>query len=155
MYDESEEEPIVTPDTVNATHFHAAEAPPGERKKYARLHGYNTGVYNGEWANKTELRRLDNLALFDAISSQLDLTNYQKRRGRGLFDSFNLNHFGHRAELVAFCICAYVCRKDGRIYHPKRAERNNDDLFREFANRLLESNRTIEACYNRVSQELP
>lgn len=155
MYDENEEEPIVSPDTENATHFHAVEAPPDKRKKYKRFHGYNTGLYNGEWANKTELRRLDNLGVYDAISSQLELTNYQKRRGRRLFDSLNLKLLGYKASIVAFCVCAYVCREDGRMYHPKRSERNNDILFLQFAEQLKVSEGRVEACYNRIASELP
>ncbi len=155
MFDENEEEPIISPDTENATHFHAVEAPPEQRKKYSRFHGYNTGLYNGEWANKAELRRVDNLGLYDAISSQLEMTNYQKQVGRGLFDSLNLKLLGYRASLVAFCVCAYVCRQDGRIYHPKRSDRNNDTEFLRLAEQLDVKETKIEACLNRVSKELP
>ena len=154
MYDEEKEEPIISPDTENATHFHAIEAPPSERQKFTRFHGYNTGLYNGEWANETALRRVDNLALFDAVSSQLELTTYQKRTGRMLFDSLNLKHLGYRAVLVAFAVCAHVCRDDGRVYHPNRAAENNDELFVSFADTLTESPKTIKACYNRISSEV-
>ncbi len=154
MFDEQEEEPIISPDTENATHFHALEAPPELREKFTRFHGYNTGVYNGHWADNEEIRRLDNLNLFDAISSYLEMTRWQKKSGRSLFDSFNLNHFGYRAELVAFSICIYVCRLDGRMYHPKRADENNDTLFVQYATQLPESTSTIEACYTRVSEVL-
>ncbi len=155
MFDESEEEPIVSPDTENATHFHAIEAPPDERKKYQRFHGYNTGVYNGEWQDNDEIRRLDNLALYDAVSSQLELSNYQKRRGRELFDSLNLNDFGHRAILIIVCICSYVCREDGRVYHPSRSINHNDELFVGFVSELDESPREVAACYERVVGKLP
>lgn len=154
MFDEEEEEPIITPDTDNATHFHAIEAPAHQREKFTRFHGYNTGVYNGEWHDNEEIRRLDNLALFDSISGQLELTNYQKRHGRQLFDSLNLNDFGYSAATIAFCVCAYVCRQDGRMYHPKRSDHNNDRLFSGFVKHLPKKD-SIEACYNRVSSRLP
>ncbi|ELY47336.1 hypothetical protein [Natronorubrum sulfidifaciens] len=153
-YDEAAEEPIISPDTQNATHFHAEEAPFEHRAKFKRFHGYNSGVWNGYWADKTELRRLDNLALYDAISSQLELTNYQKRRGRGLFDSLNLNALGHSAALIAVCVCAYVCRDDGRMYHPYRKLENNDSLFVDFVEGLGERKNVVAACYNRVIRAL-
>ncbi|MFC6717927.1 hypothetical protein ACFQGT_09830 [Natrialbaceae archaeon GCM10025810] len=153
-FDESEEEPIISPDTENATHFHSVEAPEKHRKKFRRLHGYNTGVYNGQWADKAELRRLDNLAVFDAVSSQLELTPFQKRRGRLLFDSLDLRRIGYRASLVAVCVAAYVCREDGRMYHPYRKSENNDELFVEFLEYLGERPTVAAKCYNKVAGAL-
>ncbi len=153
-FDEQSEEPIISPDTENATHFHACEAPPELHAKFTRFHGYNSGVYNGHWANEEELRRLDNLALYDAISSQLEMTKHQKRSGRYLFDELNLNDFGYSAALIAFCICAIVCRRDGRIYHPCRNDRHNDELFVDLGSELGFRVRTVAACYNRVVDTL-
>ncbi|ELY49864.1 hypothetical protein [Natronorubrum bangense] len=153
-YDEQSDEPIISPDTENATHFHTSEAPPELHAKFKRFHGYNTGVYNGHWADNKELRRLDNLALYDAISSQLELTNHQKRTGRQLFDALDLKDIGGGAALISFCVCALVCRDDGRIYHPYRNDRNNDDLFVKFGNELGFRRKIVAACYNRVSDAL-
>lgn len=151
-FDESKPEPIVTPDTDNATKFHPDEAPPNLRQQFARFERYNSGIYNGDWADKAKLRRIDNLALYDAVSSQLELTDYQKREGRRTFDRINLNRLGYHADLVAFCVCMWVVRRDGRMYHPKRADHNNDDLFVEIAERLGFRPRHIEACFNRVRE---
>ncbi len=155
MFDEQEEEPIISPDTENATHFHALEAPPELREKFTRFHGYNTGVYNGHWADKEEIRRLDNLNLFDAISSYLELTKYQNKLGRNLFDSLNLKHFGYSADLIAVCVAAYVCRLDGRMYHPSRSDSNNDDLFVSFVDGLDCSDKAAAACYEKIAARLP
>lgn len=154
QYDENNEEPIISPDTDNATHFHPEEAPNEHRAKFRRFHGYNSGVYNGHWQDNNKLRRLDNLAVFDAISSQLELTNYQKRRGRRLFNSLKLKEIGSGVSLVAFCVSAFVCRDDGRVYHPFRKEENNDELFIGFVEYLGEDPDTVANVYSRVKEAL-
>lgn len=155
MFDEEKEEPTVTPDTENATHFHAIEAPPDQRKKFKRFHGYNSGVYNGEWQDNAALRRLDNLALYDAVAGQLELTDFQKRTGKELFDGFNQAHLGYTTTLVAFSTCAYVCRKDGRIYHPERSDENNDSLFVAFESDVPETKKQIRAGFTKITGRLP
>ena len=155
MFDEEEEEPIVSPDTNNATHFHAAEAPADRRKQFKRFHGFNSGVYNGEWQDNEELRRLDNLALYDAVSSQLELTNYQKRSGRQLLETFKTNEAGYSVALISFVIASHVCRDDGRFYHPRRSDENNDDLFLDYTKDLKEDQDQIHAAFNRITGQLP
>lgn len=153
-FDEREPEPIVSPDTENATKFHPDEASPEQRDQYRRLERYNSGLYNGDWVDQEQVRRITNLACFDAISSQLELTNYQKRRGRELFDRLNLRRFGHPVEMIAFVVCMYVAREDGRLYHPKRAYRNNDPVFFQIAERLGFRLSLIDSCFNRVSEAI-
>jgi hypothetical protein len=154
MYDEEKEEPITTPDTENATHFHYEEAPDHKQDKFRKFHLYNTGLCNGKWTNQQLRRKMDNLARFDAISSQLELTEYQKRRGRKLFKNINLSKFGVDADIISFCLMAIVARSDNRIYHPQRNESRNDPLFQEFAEELHCSNERILSCYNKVEREV-
>lgn len=151
-WDESQSEPLVSPDTEERTRFNPEEADPEHRAKFERLFKYNTGVYNGEWADESKRRRMDNLAIYDAISSQLELTPFQKRRGRELFDSLNLRRLGYPAEMVAFCVCVAVAREDGREYHPFRADRNNDEVFLELAEDLGFRTKQIASCLNRVQK---
>lgn len=154
MYDENEQEPIVSPDTDNATHFHYTEAPIEHQAKFKRFHGYNSGIYNGSWADETKIRRLDNLNLFDAIANWLDLTRYQHRHGRELFDELPLKQLGYRAEIVAFCVCIVVARADDRYYHPQRSDAHNDRLFDDVAKTFSEGPDRITACLNRVQERL-
>lgn len=152
QFDESQPEPIVSPDTDNATQFHPDEAPPELREQFERFERYNSGLYNGDWVDKAKIRRIHNLAIFDAISGQLELTEYQKRRGRQIFDRINLRRFGHPVELVAFCVCMWVAREDGRLYHPKRSSENNDTLFAELADDLDFRLGLVESCFNRITE---
>ncbi len=150
-FDEESEEPLTTPDTENATIFHATEAPEGRREYYKRLNGYNTGIYNGYWTDQTKIRRLDNLAIYDAVSSQLELTNHQKRIGRDMFDSLNLRKIGSQVPVVALCVASIACRPDRRIYHPYRRDESNDPLFVDFVDNLDERTSEVASCYDRVA----
>jgi hypothetical protein len=146
-FDESESEPLVSPDNYAATRFNPEEAPPGKQSYWKRLAGYQSGIKNLDWVDRAEQRRQDNLAVFDAISSQLELTRWQKQVGRELFDGFDLRRIGYPVELVAFCICVWVVEGDGRIYHPQKPD--SDELFQQFASDLNLNLKHVQRCLAR------
>jgi len=135
-YDEDEPEPITEPDTENSTHFHAKDADNFQREdgtesnteKLQRLSKLNTGMWNGKWENKKELHRQDNLHRLDAIANYIELTDYQHRRSRKLFDEFPLGTFGYENDIVAFSICVLVAREDGRKFDPAEKVGSEEDL---------------------------
>ena len=148
-FDEStSDEPLVSPDTTNATKFHSDEATPEQHAYWKRLAGYNSGVYNGYWTKQDEVRRLDNLAVYDALSCQLELTPRQKREGRDLFDKLNLKEIGYSAETVAFCTCLVAAERDGRNYSTRANPENTDELFGKLAVDLGLRARIINRCAN-------
>ena len=153
-FDELSEEPLVSPDTENATKFHPSEAPSEQKSYWKRLGGYNSGVYNGYWEDSTEIRRLDNLSVFDSISSQLELTPYQKRTGRMHFDDLNIREIGYGVELISFALCAIVAEKDGRRYSPRANPENTDTEFVRIADSLDFRPRLIERAICAVRGEL-
>lgn len=136
MFDETDIEPTITPDGTNATKFHPEEAQSNDLLYWKRLAGYNSGVYNGSWTDQTAIRRQDNLAVYDAIAGQLELTPHQKRTGRDRLERLNIRAFGFGIETVAFAVCAVTVREDGRGYYPTRSPDNNDPLFVELAHGL-------------------
>lgn len=150
MYDESNAEPLTDPDTNNATKFHPTDGPEGKHNHWKRMAGYNSGVYTRDWADQSKLRRMDKLAVFDAISGQLELSPFQKELGRDRLDLVDVRTLGVRLELAAFCMCALVVAQDGRRYHPNRGDDSNDDLFCAFAETLEESGTEIIGCLNRI-----
>lgn len=134
---EKEPSEVITPDTENATYFLPDEAP-ASNTNYERLQllNRNTWVDRRE-ENKEVKHRQGNLALYDALSSQLELTDYQKSRGRTIIDRLKLGEWGIPTELVAFGVCAVVANDDvptGTRYWPtahhtdKLFERIGDDL---------------------------
>jgi hypothetical protein len=153
-FDELSEEPLVSPDTKNATKFHPDEAPAGQEEYWKRLAGYNSGVYNGFWEDATEIRRLDNLGVFDSISSQLELTTHQKRMGRMHFDELNIREIGYSVELISFAVCAVVAAEDGRRYSPRANPENTDSEFVRIADSLDLRPRLIERAIRVIKEEV-
>jgi len=164
MYDESSPEPTTQPDTENHTQFYAADGEYHTRRRmdgsetfenyYRRLASLNTGVRNGKWADESKLRRQEKLAIYDAIAGQLELTPYQKRRGRLLFDRLSVSELsspgGIDTPLVAVCVAAVVVREDGRMFHPSRSEKRNDGLFTALLDDIGYTARTVQKCYEKV-----
>lgn len=153
-FDELSEEPLVSPDTKNATKFHPSEAPPGQEEYWKRLAGYNSGLYNGYWEEAEETRRIENLAIFDAISGQLELTPFQKRVGRMHFEELNIREIGYGAALTAFAVCMIVAAEDGRRYSPRAKPENTDSEFVRIADSLDFRPKLIERAVHAVREAI-
>jgi hypothetical protein len=163
MYDENQPEPLTDPDTPNHTRFYGSDAPNGNRLDgteslaghYQRLANLNTGVFNGKWAVDESARwRQEDLAIFDCIAGQLELTPHQKQVGRTAYGDLDLRELsspnGIDAALVAFITSAIVCRQDGRFYHPSRSSDTNDTLFVDLIENLDYRDSVVYSCYEKV-----
>jgi hypothetical protein len=132
---EREAPDVLTSDTNNATTIQPEEASPHKRPKFRRLRAYNTGTWNGpKRENKDVTHRQDNLARFDSLASSLNLTDYQKRRGRVVFDDLDFNEIGYPIDKIIFGVCAVVANNDvdgGTRYWPTPAP--IDDKFSDIA----------------------
>jgi len=142
MDDSTDHQPpdVLSSDTPNQTMIHPLDAPPEQREKYKRFRAYNTGAWNGpRRENKEIVHRQDDLHLYDAISGQLDLTPYQKKRGRCLLDTFSIGDYtapGRSAKSVIFALCIVVANADvpdGTRYWPHPDAASNDLQFEEVA----------------------
>lgn len=136
---------VLTSDTENATIIPVGEAPPAQHQKYANFRAYNTDLWNGpRRENKEAIRRQDNLHIYDALASELELTDYQKKEGRRIFDDLNIRSFGKKVEYIIFAVCVLVANRDvpdGHRYWPHPQAQNNSELFAETA-RALDMNRS-------------
>lgn len=102
-----------TPDTENATYFRPEES--NSQSRFELLRFYNRGTWKDRREENKEVRhRQDNLAIFDALSGQLSLTDHQKKKGRRIFDDLDLQQLGESARLVAFGVCINVVNDDVR-----------------------------------------
>jgi len=141
MDDVQEQQPpeVLTSDTENHTQIHPSDAPPEKREKFERFRAYNTGLWNGpERADKEVLHQQDDLHLYDAIASKLDLTPYQRKRGRVLADRLSLDSFtsprGQRdskAVMFAFCVAVANDDVDGTRFWPTPNTEDNDAAFQD------------------------
>jgi len=169
MYDEEQSEPLTEPDTDNATKFHPDDADHDTEDRidgtatfeqhYTRLASHNSGIYNGKWADKTKLRHQDNLSVFDAIASQVELSPYQKETGRREYGDLNLRKLstpgGIDGTLVAIMTAAVVSRRDGRGYHPGFHDEANDDLFLALLDNLgYDDVSVIHSAFGKVRHQL-
>lgn len=145
--DEKSPPVTTTGDTENSTHFHSNEGPTtSEDHRYAlpmktweRRKMLNEGTWNGpKRENKEVTHRQDNLHIYDAIACQLDLTAYQKERGRGVYDDLPLGDLGRPVKQYAFAVCIAVANADaeGKRYWPVENKQDNDPLFAEFGESL-------------------
>lgn len=164
-YDESQGTRVPTY-TDNATTFHARDVPDtpradgteSKRQLYKRLFTeYQTGNYNGKWGDQTKLRTADNAAMFDAISSQLELPQFLKEHGREWLSESNLREYGQPVRLVVFCICAKLYNSEAAYdnrYHPNRTDENNPQRYLDMTDELGISAKNVNSVYNKVGVDL-
>ena len=165
MFDESKSEPLTEPDTNNHTKFYGNDQDAGYNGKfrldgtatfeqhYGRLALLNEGIYTGKWADQSAKWRQDQLALFDAISGQLELTRYQKQIGRQQVDELDFRELTSPAvdtTLALIMLAAVVCRQDGRMYHPSRGDNTNDPLFVDYLSTFDYSEKAVHKAYQKV-----
>lgn len=135
---EKEPSHVLTPDTENATFFDPKEVNASTSVNYKRLRLYNRNTWKDRREeNKEVTHRQDNFAIYDALAGQLELTDYQKEKGRRVFDRLELDDLGKPARLIAFGVCAVVSNDDvhgGSRYHPQM--NNPDELFEHIIERL-------------------
>lgn len=165
MYDEKMPEPRTGPDTQNATTLHHQEmAGKGTRmdgsrsywKFYKALAMYNTGRFNFYWRDEKVERPIENLAMFDSIASQLDLTDRQRGIGQSRFTIPDFRRYSKLGgvRMAAFCMCALVCAEDNRDYYPTRKPETNDPEFVRMAEELDLNKRYIQKGIERLRGEL-
>jgi hypothetical protein len=155
-FDETKEEPISSPDTPNHTKFNPEEAPKEKRRQFARWRGYNRGTRTGRGSDQKVIRNQEKLARHDAVAGRLELLPYQKSMARRIIGNLDLRKLGYSTELVSFCVCVSVARKDGRMYHPSRNDDNNDQVFLEAAKSLKpREQRIIQNCLHKLWTRYP
>lgn len=119
---------VLTSDTDNATIIEPKEASPDDRAKFRRFRAYNTATWNGpKRENKELIRRQDDLHRFDSLASSLNLTDYQKSRGRGILDDFDCHAFGYSIDHIIFGICVVIANDDvdnGTRYWPRKGNQS-------------------------------
>jgi hypothetical protein len=147
---EKEPSEVVTPDTENATFFNPDESNRPEHFKLLRF--YNRGTWKDRREENKKVRhRQDNIAILDALSGQLSLTDYQKSEARRLFDEINLQKMGHKTSLIAFCLCAILANEDvpdGHRYYP--TAKNTDAEFTSMQDNLEFSDHKVLSVMGKI-----
>lgn len=111
---------------------------------YEKFSAYNRGWNGPKRENKEVNRNQDNLAIFDALAGQVELTSYQKSEGRRTLSRLDLPRIGKSVNLVAFSVCILVANDDvhdGHRYWPTAKE--SDSEFERVADNIDFSDNAI------------
>lgn len=161
-YDESKKEPLTAPDTDNQTKFHPSEgeAPANDPMFWKRLRDINTGVVDSMGStDKQKVRDQERVQKWDIVAGEanLCLNDYQKGEGRRLINDLDLKRLGGRLPLACFCVAALVVSRDRhseRVFHPRRSDRNNCELFMEVFHDNDYDSDNVHGYLNRVEDQL-
>lgn len=158
-------EPLLKPDTNNATYigwdeiseseYWLADTIPRSKRKYWEYQNQvNSGLRNGTWWNDPYETYRTNRDLILNLTSHVHMRSQQRTRALDLITRFDLQKLGLRAELVAFCICAYVVHeteKDPRCGYPTKGQMENvTDELRSMQDSLGITDRQFQSTYGKV-----
>jgi hypothetical protein len=125
------------------------------QERFNRLKRYDEGKSANNYGDRKRQRKIEREQRFAAIADELELTPYQKEQVQLALSLLDLRRLGYSMDLVAFCLCALVVRKDNRMYYPSRKDENNDPLFLEFARTLPEKDqRLIDRVIHKLRHRL-
>lgn len=145
-----------------ATTFDAEKSPPGDRldgteshyQHYKRLSLANDDRYIGKWRDESQQTKKNSSAIVDAVSGQLELTDYQKSESHREFTNLPEDFINSRSTaMVALCVCSLVANRDGRDYHPGDISGNGSDLS-DFAEGTGITQARLQSCWIDVRREI-
>lgn len=150
-------------DVEPATKIDPSEAPNTPRGDYVesirslfqRLDLWNRGDWNGNWENRERTDRRDRRAVFEAVTSQLDLTDYQQDRAWRLYQDLPEDtRTAFSVPALVFCVSVIAAREDGRYYHPQAPNSRNDSRFSEIREEIGLTEKRASRLYGRVMAEV-
>lgn len=144
-------------DSTNSTNFYLAAEADENREKFDSLRKHNSKEWrNKSMRDKNVVREKDNHHLFDAISSQLELSDYQQERGLLFVENVNFSDVGYCIEASMFAVCviaAHTTIDYERIPEKERYWMSCSDTknrFSEFADELDLSDQAIDGAINDI-----
>lgn len=157
------------PDTNNATWFDYTEKTDGHmmsssewykwvrQEYYKHLAEINRGRKRGAgiWNDPYHTYQ-SNRDLIRIISSQLDLSSVQRDEAEDWFLSFDLERWGVRKELVAYCLCAWIVHNDGseRKAHPDSPDDEKPDQFVNLPEQFGLRKEDLQKVYGKIGHHL-
>lgn len=121
---------------------------------YKHLDFTNNGYKNGpKWWNTPFYRWLENIRLIETVADQLNLTEREAGRAKGLFLGFPGEKMGTYKETYALaaCLCAVeLDRRDQRRAHPNVPEEKRPSEFQRLTERFGVPGKEIRTAYGRI-----
>ncbi|QKY21195.1 hypothetical protein B4589_012725 [Halolamina sp. CBA1230] len=158
------------PDSNNATHFRADDAPEGsfisdyrklnKKQHFKYLKEINSGKVTAlNWYNDQVITYEMASDYIDILSAQLGLTPKERGQARGYFVNLDREKLGLESSLVAYCVCSYVveenCKNTERRCHPNLSDEKMDPLFQEIVDSLNLDEKSVKSAYGKIESRLP
>lgn len=149
---------VLSSDTENATVIPVSEA--SNDRQFERFREYNTGT--SRWFDDAgeNIRRENDLHFFDAIAGAIEMTAYQKKRGRNIVETCNFDQFtgpGFTSDMFVWGICVWMvneAEENGSRYWPRSNEKNKDEQIGEIADDLGMDTRKQTSVLQKVMANL-
>lgn len=157
------------PDTNNATWFDYTEDTDGifdstsdwhkwvRQEYYQHLAELNRGrKIRGNYWNDQYHTYQANRDLIRIISAQLNLSEVQRDEAESWFLSLDLDEWGRRRELVAYCLCARIVHEDGsdRKAHPQAVDEDKPAPFVDLPEQFGLLEKDLRKMYAKVDHHL-
>lgn len=143
------------------TYFNASEADSDSSIEYKELSKQDEPVSRGrQLRDESKFNAKDNFYVYDAVSSQLGLTEYQEQEGKRLLDQVNINNTGYSIEECSFAICALVTQADSKAERSERSElywqyrTSSENRFDELLRELNLSQGRIDSAIDQMLDQL-
>lgn len=154
-----EQPPKAGINSPNNTNFNPKEAPPDKRHKFEVLWFYNEDLKRDRTNIRSEeVRRREQSCILDAISSSLELPDYQHKEAQMVVEQtdFTNNVEGRYLSIETYCfaICVMVHNQArdrfSRKYIPDKSDDSNPDIFVNFRGEADLSDYNIEQALDEL-----
>lgn len=140
-------------DVSDAPHDNRLDSIETKHEMYSRLAVANTLDWNGKWRDENRVTEKTERHIIDALSSQLELTDFQKDRAQKLYyDSREELLPSYSIETLSLCAVGLSGNADGRNYHPNNLLRSNEskNRYAELAIEVGVSHSKLLSCWTKM-----
>lgn len=130
---------------------------PNKRGYWKYLERMDKGRHNGpKRQNGRIITKELNKNLIESLTSQLPLPSSKRFEAIKEFKNLNLGKLGERAELVAYCVSAFVAHEnlDAVECHPQTPEEDTHDDFLRVVESLQVTDNQLTRVYGKIDNRL-
>jgi hypothetical protein len=155
-----EQPPKAGIDSPNETNFNPNEAAPEKQRKYRRLWFYNENLRRDRNnTNSTEVRRREQNHILDAISSSLELPDYQHKEAQHIVEQTNFTDSveGQYLSIETYCfaICVLVWNEyNSSVHRVVLPDTQNIEPFKSLKEELGISDTKLEQALEELEHDV-
>ena len=155
-----EQPPKAGTNSPNETNFDPNDAPPDKQRKYRRLWYYNENLRRDRSnTNSTEVRRREQSHILDAISSSLELPEYQHKEAQKIVEQTNFTDSveGQYLSIETYCfaICVLVWNQyNSNVRRVVLPDTQNIEPFKSLKEELDISDAKLEQALEELEHDV-